>query len=60
MLQKESYLMLRGWEVGIGRNALLARFHDFDARSELSEVGLFLAKSPAHGIFTGYIHRETA
>jgi hypothetical protein len=36
------------------------RFHDFCARSELGEVGLFSAKSPARGIFTGYTDRETA
>jgi hypothetical protein len=30
------------------------------ADSALSDVGLFLAKSPAHRIFTGYTNRETA
>jgi Outer membrane protein beta-barrel domain len=38
----------------------LKRFQNFWARSGLSEVGLFLAKSPAHGIFTSYTYRETA
>jgi hypothetical protein len=36
------------------------RFHDFFARPGLSEVELFLAKSPAGSIFIGYSYRETA
>ena len=35
------------------------RFHDFPARHGLSEVGLFLAKSPVGGILAGYTYRGT-
>lgn len=37
----------------------LERFHDYCARSILSQVGLFSVKSPVLGIFTGDTYRET-
>jgi solute:Na+ symporter, SSS family len=38
----------------------LTRFHDYYAQSGLSEVGLFLAKSPMKSPFTGDTYRVTA
>ncbi len=36
------------------------RFHDYCAQSGISEVGLFLAKSPVKSLFTGNTYRATA
>jgi hypothetical protein len=42
------------------RDGIFKRFHDFFTRSGLSEVGLFLVKSPVRCIFAGQTYRETA
>jgi hypothetical protein len=42
------------------RDGIFKRFHDFFTRSGLSDVGLFLVKSPVRCIFAGQTYRETA